>query len=75
VISVSSPWVVAWVAEEARALSGRTVTHNIISIKPVLIPVLLVDRTGNILAGVGELDRIPSKAAVLGASAGYRSFK
>ena len=51
-------------------------THNIIiNIKPVLVPVLLVDGTGNILAGVGELDRIPSKAVALGATAGHRSFK
>jgi hypothetical protein len=37
--------------------------------------VLLVDETGNILAGVGELDRIPQRLLVLGASAGHRSFK
>jgi hypothetical protein len=37
--------------------------------------VSLVDETGNILAGAGGVDSIPSKAAVLGASAGHRSFK
>jgi hypothetical protein len=37
--------------------------------------VSLVDETGNILAGVGEVDSIPAKAAVLGASAGHMSFK
>jgi hypothetical protein len=33
-----------------------------------------VDETGSILAGVGEVDSIPTKA-VLGASAGHRRFK